>query len=48
MSEAEGTPKKRYEPPALEDWGSVAELTGTGKTRKGNDAKGGSAASRGK
>lgn len=48
MSEAEGTPKETYEPPALEEWGSVADLTRTGKTRPGNDAKGGSAASQGR
>jgi hypothetical protein len=40
--------KEPYRAPELEEWGSVADLTATGKTRAGSDAKGGSAASQGR
>ena len=39
--------KKQYEAPRLREWGTVADLTATGKTMPGNDAKEGSAASQG-
>jgi hypothetical protein len=39
--------RKRYTPPTLKAWGTVAELTQTGNTREGGDAKGGSASSQG-
>ncbi|MDT8342713.1 MAG: hypothetical protein RQ751_14475 [Longimicrobiales bacterium] len=39
--------KKTYEKPGIKSWGTVADLTATGKTKPGNDAKGGSAASQG-
>ncbi|NNF28111.1 MAG: lasso RiPP family leader peptide-containing protein [Gemmatimonadetes bacterium] len=39
--------KKPYEKPQIRDWGTVAELTATGKTNPGNDLKSGSAASQG-
>jgi hypothetical protein len=39
--------KKRYETPRIKDWGTVAELTATGQTMPGDDAKSGSAASQG-
>ena len=34
--------KKRYHPPELKKWGSVADLTKTGFTHFGQDAKTGS------
>lgn len=39
--------KKRYQKPELQDWGTVRELTATGQTNPGGDAKQGSVASRG-
>lgn len=39
--------KEPYRAPELQEWGSVADLTATGQTRSGSDAKGGSAASQG-
>jgi hypothetical protein len=36
-----------YSEPKLEEWGSVTELTQTGRTRPGADAKGGSRPSQG-
>lgn len=39
--------KKQYEAPQITEWGTVAELTATGKTNPGDDAKSGSAASQG-
>ena len=38
---------EEYHPPKLEELGSVADLTQTGRTHPGSDAKGGSAASSG-
>ncbi|MEW6636305.1 MAG: lasso RiPP family leader peptide-containing protein [Actinomycetota bacterium] len=40
--------KKAYTPPELKKWGTVADLTQTGRTRPGADAKGGSALSMGR
>lgn len=34
--------KKSYTAPTLKVWGKVSDLTRTGKTRDGDDAKGGS------
>lgn len=42
-----GNQKKAYVSPELKDFGKVADLTQTGLTRPGDDAKGGSAASQG-
>jgi hypothetical protein len=39
--------KKQYEKPAISNWGTVADLTKTGRTQPGDDGKGGSAASQG-
>ena len=39
--------KKDYIAPEVRDWGTVAQMTATGKTHPGDDAKGGSAASQG-
>lgn len=39
--------KKSYTPPKLRRWGTVADLTQTGKTTPGADGKGGSSASQG-
>ena len=39
--------KKAYVAPNVRDWGTVAEMTATGLTRRGDDAKEGSAASQG-
>jgi len=39
--------KKDYHKPEIKAWGTVADLTATGMTNPGNDAKGGSAASMG-
>lgn len=39
--------KKEYHKPEIKSWGTVADLTATGQTNPGNDAKGGSAASMG-
>ena len=36
-----------YAEPKLEEWGTVADLTQTGLTKPGTDAKAGSAASNG-
>ena len=41
------TEKKVYVRPSIEDHGKVADLTATGITTGGDDAKGGSAASQG-
>ncbi len=41
------TEKKAYVSPAIEDFGQVADLTATGATNPGGDAKQGSVASRG-
>jgi hypothetical protein len=38
---------KSYSAPEFEEFGTVADLTETGKTYPGADAKGGSAASQG-
>ncbi len=43
----ERTEKKEYVRPSVEDFGLVADLTATGTTQDGADAKGGSAASQG-
>lgn len=40
--------KKPYRKPEIREWGSVADLTATGRTRPGQDAKEGSAASQGR
>jgi hypothetical protein len=40
--------KKSYTPPKLKKWGTVADLTKTGRTMPGADGKSGSAASRGR
>lgn len=39
--------KKEYHKPEIKSWGTVADLTATGMTHPGNDAKAGSAASMG-
>ena len=39
--------KKGYTPPTLKTWGTVRDLTQTGKTNPGGDGKSGSAASKG-
>jgi hypothetical protein len=39
--------KKPYTSPELKKWGTVADLTQTGKTTEGNDAKTGSSPSSG-
>lgn len=39
--------KKQYQKPQLKEWGTIADLTATGKTMPGSDAKSGSAASQG-
>ncbi|MFO7586872.1 MAG: hypothetical protein R6X22_02265 [Gemmatimonadota bacterium] len=39
--------KKPYTRPGIKTWGTVADLTATGLTRPGSDAKSGSAASQG-
>lgn len=39
--------KKPYRKPNVEDWGTVTDLTATGKTNPGPDQKEGSAASSG-
>ncbi len=39
--------KKQYEAPQIRDWGTVSELTATGQTNPGADAKNGSASSQG-
>lgn len=39
--------KKQYRKPEVQDWGTVTDLTATGKTNPGPDAKDGSAASSG-
>lgn len=41
-------PKKPYRTPEIKDWGTVVDLTATGRTREGQDAKGGSAMSQGR
>ena len=41
------TEKKVYVQPSIEDHGKVADLTATGLTRAGSDAKDGSVASQG-
>ena len=38
---------KEYSRPSIEDFGTVTDLTATGITQPGTDAKGGSAASQG-
>jgi hypothetical protein len=40
--------KKVYRPPTVDDWGTVTDLTATGRTQPGADAKGGSAGSSGR
>lgn len=40
--------KKIYTPPKLKKWGTVADLTQTGRTNPGGDGKLGSAASQGR
>jgi len=39
--------KKDYHKPEIKAWGTVADLTATGLTHPGDDAKQGSAASQG-
>jgi hypothetical protein len=39
--------KKQYRTPEVQDWGTVTELTATGQTQPGPDAKEGSASSQG-
>ena len=39
--------QKEYSRPELKNWGTVADLTQTGLTRPGADAKSGSSASQG-
>lgn len=39
--------KKDYHKPEIKAWGTVADLTATGLTHPGSDAKSGSAASMG-
>jgi len=39
--------KKEYSRPELKNWGTVADLTQTGLTRPGDDAKSGSVLSQG-
>lgn len=39
--------KKQYKKPQIREWGTVADLTATGLTHPGDDAKEGSAASHG-
>ncbi len=39
--------KKKYKPPTISDWGTIADLTETGATNPGPDGKEGSAASQG-
>jgi hypothetical protein len=39
--------KKKYKPPTISDWGTIADLTKTGGTHAGGDAKSGSVASQG-
>ena len=39
--------KKTYEKPTLKTWGTIADLTKTGKTNPGSDDKMGSVASQG-
>lgn len=34
--------KKKYSPPTISDWGSVADLTGVGNTHPDDDIFGGS------
>lgn len=34
--------KREYQAPRIEEWGTVQDLTQTGLTRPGTDAKGGS------
>ena len=43
----ENSEKKQYQKPEVQDWGTVTDLTATGTTQSGPDAKGGSAASQG-
>jgi hypothetical protein len=38
MEEADGTRRRAYTSPELEDFGSVAELTGVGQTNPGSDS----------
>jgi hypothetical protein len=40
--------KKPYASPELREWGTLIDLTRTGRTMPGLDAKGGSAMSRGR
>ena len=40
--------RRTYTPPSVQDFGTVTDLTATGITQPGADAKGGSAASRGR
>jgi hypothetical protein len=39
--------KRAYTTPSIQEWGTVQELTQTGQTNPGNDAKEGSVASQG-
>jgi hypothetical protein len=39
--------KKTYRRPTVQDWGTVTDLTATGLTNPGDDAKSGSVASMG-
>ena len=40
--------RRTYARPSIQDFGTVTDLTATGITQPGADAKGGSAASRGR
>jgi hypothetical protein len=39
--------KKQYRKPEVQDWGTVRDLTATGNTQSGPDAKEGSTSSQG-
>jgi hypothetical protein len=41
------TKRRPYKAPTVQDWGSVTDLTSTGTTNPGGDAKGGSVSSQG-
>lgn len=48
MTKSRQTPDKEpYRAPELQEWGSVADLTATGRTNPGDDAKNGSVLSQG-
>lgn len=47
MDKDQTTQDETYTEPKLEEWGTVADLTQTGRTKPGADNKAGSAASQG-